>query len=384
MIQKKALMLASVASMIDQFNIPNISLLQSLGYEVDVVADFKNPGTITKERAEDLTKRLTGMNVRVIDIPIPRSINLHTIFFAYKNVKKLVAKEHYNLIHCHSPIGGAICRLAAKKERKRGMRVIYTAHGFHFYKGASTKNWIVFYPVEKLLSRITDVLITINTEDYKRAKKSFKAKETIYVPGVGVNTEKVEAYYRRDEIRKALGIEKNQIVLLSVGELNKNKNHETVIRALSKLENKACYIIVGKGEKEEYLNNLINQLKLSDHVKLVGFRNDVADFYIAADVFVFPSFREGLSVSLMEAMVNSLPVVCSRIRGNIDLIDEGRGGFLFDPTSEDDVENSIQKIFESDYKAFGKYNYQKVKAFDEKKIGELMVQIYKGVRINSE
>ena len=187
MSEKKALQLASVASMIDQFNIPNIELLQSLGYSVDVAADFTTPGTITAERAENLKTRLNSMGVRVFDIAIPRSLNPKAIRSAYKQVKALLKKESYKLLHCHSPIGGAIARRAAKGERKKGLRVIYTAHGFHFFDGAPLKNWLVFYPVEKWLSRYTDVLITINEEDYERATKRFKAKQTVYVPGVGVD-----------------------------------------------------------------------------------------------------------------------------------------------------------------------------------------------------
>ena len=166
---KKAVQLASVASMIDQFNIPNIQILQSLGYQVDVVANFTNPGTITVERSENLKKRLAEMNVRVFDIAIPRTLNPGAISNAYKQVKNLLEKEEYKLLHCHSPIGGVIARQAAKGLRKSGIEVIYTAHGFHFYNGAPLKNWLLFYPIEKHYSRYTDVLITINMEDYKRA-----------------------------------------------------------------------------------------------------------------------------------------------------------------------------------------------------------------------
>ena len=317
---KKALQLASVASMIDQFNIPNIKLLRSIGYKVDVVADFTNPGNISIERARELIKQLESMDVRVIDIAVPRSLDPKTVISAYRRVRELVTTEHYNLIHCHSPIGGAIVRLAAKNERKKGTKVIYTAHGFHFYNGAPLKNWILFYPVEKWLSRYTDILITINQEDYKRASGKFYAKKIIYVPGIGVDTEKFGLHANGSNIRKELGIKCDDIMFLSVGEFNTNKNHEVVIRAMTQLEQKLYYIIVGKGNKENELKQLIIQLKLQDRVKLVGFRNDIADIYNAADVFIFPSFREGLSVSLMEAMASGLPVVCSRIRGNIDLI----------------------------------------------------------------
>lgn len=384
MAEKKALMFASVASMIDQFNIPNIQILQSLGYKVDVAANFSNPGTITAERADDLIKRLKNNGVRVRNIGIPRSFHLGKIFLSYKKVRGLIVTEHYDLVHCHSPIGGAICRMAAKSERKKGTKVIYTAHGFHFYTGAPLKNWILFYPVEKMLSRYTDVLITINKEDCKRAKTKFHAKKTVYVPGVGVDTEKFGAHYRGVEIRKELGIGKDNTMLLSVGELNENKNHETVIRAMTKCKDRYCYTIVGQGRKREQLEALIRELELEERVKLVGYRNDVADFYDAADVFVFPSYREGLPVSLMEAMASGLPVVCSRIRGNTDLMDEGKGGYFFDPLRSDDVEKSIEKLMEGDREGFGLYNSQKIKRFDLTAVQKKMKEIYFSCRIDKK
>lgn len=376
--QKKALMIASVASMIDQFNMPNIELLQSLDYHVDVAADFKNPGNISNERSKDLIRRLKAIGTEVIDIPIPRVLNPTAVIRAYKLVKMLITTRHYDLIHCHSPIGGAITRLAAKNERKNGTRVMYTAHGFHFYTGASLKNWIIFYPIEKWLSRYTDVLITINKEDYERATEKFKAKKTVYVPGIGVDTKKFGIHYAGDEKRRELGISSSDIMLLSVGELNDNKNHEVVIRALAKLETKPYYIIVGKGDKEKYLKNLISKLNIQDRVKLVGLRSDVIDLYDAADVFVLPSFREGLSVSLMEAMASGLPVVCSRIRGNIDLIDN-QGGFFFDPIDVETVLESIRKSLSANRDAQGNYNREKIKNFDMQIVAKLMSEEYEKV-----
>ena len=261
-------MLASVASMIDQFNMPNIRLLQSLGYHVDVVADYKNPGNISEERAAGLIKRLETHNAHAIDIAVPRSLNPRSVISAYRKVRELIVTEQYDLIHCHSPIGGAITRLAARNERKKGTRVIYTAHGFHFYTGAPLKNWLVFYPIEKWLSRYTDVLITINREDYQRAVAKFKARKTVYIPGIGVDTGKFGTGKHGDKIRKELGLNESSIMLLSVGELNDNKNHETVIRALGdmktkgELPNELYYFIVGKGSKEEELKYLINQCGL--------------------------------------------------------------------------------------------------------------------------
>ena len=365
----KALMLASVASMIDQFNMPNIQLLQSLGYTVDVVADFTNPGTITAERANDLTKRLSAMNVRIIDVPIPRSINPVAIISAYVKVQKLLQEEHYALIHCHSPIGGFLCRLAARKEKNTN--VIYTAHGFHFYKGAPIKNWLLFYPVEWVCSFWTDVLITINKEDYERAKKHFHAKKTVYVPGVGIDTKKFAPVpNNREKIRKMLGVKDDQIMLLSVGELNENKNHEAVIRAIQGMEN-VVYVIVGKGELEDHLSYVIREL--AANVILTGFREDVSDFYNAADVFILPSLREGLNVSLMEAMASGLAVACSRIRGNMDLIEDEK--CLFDSINIQEIAKAIKYATIKKEKLIQR-NLLKVRNLDKSYVQKLIATVY--------
>lgn len=368
--KKKALQLASVASMIDQFTIPNIKILQSLGYQVDVVADFTNPGTITNERALDLRNRLKEIHVNVFDIAIPRSLNPNAIYSSYKAVRQLIKQEQYKIIHCHSPIGGAICRLAAKSERKNKCKVIYTAHGFHFYSGAPIKNWMVYYPIEKILSRYTDVLITINKDDYKLAKNKFNSLHTMYVPGIGVDIQKfTRLEIGRGKIRTELGIHDDQIMLLSVGELNVNKNHINVIRALKNLNN-IVYVIVGKGDLHDELAQEAD--KYSIDLRLVGYRTDVVDFYSAADVFVLPSIREGLNVSLMEAMSSGLAATCGRIRGNIDLIKEP----LFSPEKVDEIRKAVIEAIEHKEK-LGSINKEKIKNFSTEIVNKKMINIYK-------
>ncbi len=384
--EKKALQLASVASMIDQFNIPNIDILLSLGYRVDVVADFTNPGTITKERAENLKKRLDDIGVRVIDIAIPRSLNPRVISCAYKKVKKLIETEKYNLIHCHSPIGGAITRLAAKKCRKSGTKVIYTAHGFHFYDGAPLKNWLLYYPIEKWLSRYTDVLITINKEDYKRASEKFKAKKTVYIPGVGVDTEKfavckVDAKAKRQE----LGVKEDDFLLLSVGELSERKNQKVIIDALGKMKAKGTignivYFAVGKGDMQENFKNLIRQYDLSDHAKLIGYRSDIDELCETVDCFVHPSIREGLGIAPLEAMAAGLPLISANVNGIKDYTEDGVSGCCVDPTDVDEMVRAIKKIHDD-----GEFrnrcaanNYKTAKTFDIRNTNEIMSKVYRG------
>lgn len=296
---------------------------------------------------------------------------------AIKQIRNIVNEGHYDIVHCHTPIAAACTRIACRKARKNGVKVIYTAHGFHFYKGAPLKNWLIYYPIEKLCSHWTDVLITINTEDYAFAKKRMKAHRVEYVPGVGVDLSK----YCRLGINKAkkrseIGVPEDAILLLSVGELNGNKNHETVIRALSQLADKNIYYVVaGKGERAERLIEVANEVGVSDRFRLLGFRNDVNELLEIADVYILPSFREGLNVSLMEAMAKGLPCVVGRIRGNVDLIDE-KGGYLFSPNSISECKIVIRKLLNSDRIAEGNYNREKIQKFGANTVQVRLKEIY--------
>lgn len=241
---------------------------------------------------------------------------------AVGQIRRLVRENGYGIVHCHTPIAAACTRLACKDLRKEGVRVFYTAHGFHFYKGAPLKSWLLYYPIEKLCAHFTDTLITINREDYALAKRKMKAGQVVYVPGVGIDVDKFRnTVVDRPAKRKELGIPEDAFLLLSVGELNENKNHQIVIRTLAELNDPSIhYAIAGNGALAEYLTVLAEQLGVADRVHLLGYRRDVAELYKTADVYVLPSLREGLNVSIMEAMASGLPVVCNRIRGNTDLV----------------------------------------------------------------
>lgn len=378
--EPKALMLASVASMIDQFNMKNIQILLDLGYKVDVVCNCKDGNTISAERIENMICRLAEKGVDVIHVPIPRKIsNVKQIMKSLKEVKLLCEKKRYRLLHCHSPIGSVVARLAAKDARKRyGTKVIYTAHGFHFYKGASKRNWMIFYPIEKICAVITDVLITINKEDYALAKKHMGARIIKYVPGIGVDTNKFYMEnYDASKKKEEIGLAEDDIMILSVGELNRNKNQEVIIRAIAKLNNpRIHYIIAGKGDNEEYLVKLAKKMDVNLH--LLGYRTDIAELLNSADIYAFPSLREGLSVALMEAMSAGLPCVVSKIRGNTDLIVEGKGGYLCDPSDVDAFYKGIKTLLNKEVRRLlGEFNRIIVKQFDVTKIEKIMIEIYK-------
>ncbi len=369
--------------MIDQFNMPNIRLMKQMGYEVDVAANFLKGSTCSDEKIAVLKQTLQEMNVRCFQVDFSRNVlNVSENIKAYKQTKKIIDENNYALIHSHSPIGGFLSRIAARNARKKGTKMIYTAHGFHFFKGAPLMNWLIFYPIERISSRWTDVMVTITHEDYQLAQKKMYAKEVIYVPGVGIDTtafapkegDAVTNALKREE----LGISLEVVVMLSVGELNKNKNHEIVLRAMAQLGRKDLhYVIAGRGVLKEHLEKLSKELEVSNQLHLLGFRTDVKELFKMADFFAHPSFREGLSVAVMEAMANGLPVICTEIRGNTDLIEEGKGGYLFKPAEQDTAYNALKSMMENaDRKTMGAFNLKRAERLDVKAVLEVMRGIY--------
>lgn len=366
-------MLASVASMIEQFNITNLNLLLQLGCEVHVACNFEEGSTYSHESNEKLKNKLALKKISHYQVDFSRDIrNVKQLIRAYHQVLDLMQKQKYDLLHCHSPIGGAISRLAAHNMK---IPAIYTVHGFHFYKGAPLKNWLIYYPVERLLARYTDVLITINQEDYKNARK-FRAKRVVYMPGIGINTTINNTTDIKSK-RIELEIPENAFLMLSVGELNRNKNHEVIIKAMGEIENKNLYyIICGQGKNFAKLQKLIQTLRLKDQVKLLGFRSDIKEIYPCADVFVHPSYREGLSVALMEAMSYGIPCIVSAIRGNTDLIDNNLGGYTVKTNNKKGFKKAILKVVNNKTQEFGKYNQEKIKNFSEEKVTQIMCKVY--------
>lgn len=241
---------------------------------------------------------------------------------AIREIRRIVREGNYDIVHCHTPIAAMCTRFACRKLRKSGLKVFYTAHGFHFYKGAPLKNWLLYYPVEWLCAHWTDTLITINREDYARAKKHLHAKRVEYVPGVGIDVDRfANTVVDRAAKRRELGIPEDAYLLLSVGELNENKNHAEVIRAIAeKADDNVHYMIAGEGSLRSNLLELASQCGISNRIHLLGFRSDVDELYKTADLFVLPSLREGLNVSLLEARAAGIPCKCKSIRGNVDIM----------------------------------------------------------------
>lgn len=303
---------------------------------------------------------------------------------AIRTIRQLVKTEKYDIVHCHTPVAAMCTRIACRRERHRGVRVFYTAHGFHFYSGAPFKNWLLYYPVEWFCSWWTDVLITINQEDYRRAERKLHAKKTAYVPGVGIDLEKFQPDAAgAEKKREELGLEKTDVMMLSVGELNRNKNQAVVIRAMAEINDKNVhYFIAGQGVLRDELQRLVEQLRLSERVHFLGQRVDVPELLIAADFYVLPSVREGLNVSLMEAMASGLPCIASRIRGNIDLITDE--SCLAEAENVDEWKQALEEMIahlQNGENPYGEENRKRVRKFGVDHVNGEMKRIYKGITV---
>jgi len=320
MMTRKVLFVATVLrGHVLVFHLPYMKWFQEQGYEVHLCCRNDTPDPDIQVPYCD----------KWIQLPFERSPLSKANVAVYKQLKALIDRENYALVHCNTPVGGVLGRLCSRAARKKGTKVVYTAHGFHFFDGAPLKNWLLFYPVERFVSRFTDLLITMNGEDDRRAK-SFHARKTAMVNGVGVDLSRFEEIVDRDEVRYELGIGQDVPLLITVGEHIDRKNHATVLRTLALLDN-VHVLFCGVGEKEEELKSLAEELGVTERAHFLGFRRDVPRLLAASDVFFFPSLQEGLPVSQMEAMAAGLPCVVSDVRGNADLVSNGEGGFLRKP-----------------------------------------------------
>ncbi len=331
---KKVLFSATVDSHILHFHIPYLKLFKDNGYEVHV--------------ATNGNEEIPYCDVKHV-VSFERSPFKINNLKAIKQLKKIIDEEKFDIIHCHTPMGGVVTRIAAMKARKNGTRVIYTAHGFHFFKGAPILNWIIFYPVEKLLSYKTDCLITINEEDYNLAKKKFKTKYIELVNGVGVDESKFNfemSETEKIELRKSLGFKKDDFVIIQVGELNKNKNQIMTIKVIKELIKKHKnfkLMLVGKGILQEKYKKIVKQLNLEKNIVFTGYRKDITKLMKISNVAVSTSLREGLGLNLVEAMRSKVPVIAVENRGHKELVKNNYNGFLF---KKDDMENFKEKLLE--------------------------------------
>lgn len=379
---KKALIVATVVGFIAGFEKNDIKILQNLGYQVHYAANCDVFGN------EKMLSDLNSMGVVKHHIPFARNpLNKNNIS-AYKMLSSIIKNEKFDIIHCHTPVGGVLTRIAARKFRKKGTKVIYTAHGFHFFKGAPIKNWLLYYPVEWFYSFFTDEIITINKEDYARAQNHMHAKHFTYIPGVGVDTKKFSPKLLTNQSKKdklkELGIPDNKFILLSVGELQDRKNHIVVINALSELKNaNIIYLIAGVGELYDKYQEIIERSGMSDSIRLLGYRTDVKELCEISDCFVHPSIREGLGIAPLEAMACGLPLISSNINGIKDYTEDGETGCCVNPKSVEEMKAAILKMnSDSEFrKKCGIHNISVADRFSIEKTNQIMKELYKNMSI---
>lgn len=353
---RKVLLIASVQSHICQFHRPLIDMLHSHGFEVHVAA-------------QDNLDLKPGLKLdfadKVIEVPFVRSVFDKNNIKAYHAIKRIIESDNYEVVHCNTPIASVLTRLAARKVRKRGTKVIYTAHGFQFFKGSSKKDWLLYYPIERLMAHYTDLIFTINHEDYELAK-TFKSPKVVYIPGVGVDTEKFRTAELKD-IRGEFGISKDSFVLLTVGELYPRKNQRVLIDAMQKLRDYPIHLIIcGNGILEDSLRRQCKEFGVDGRVHFAGYRSDIPGIMKDCDLYLFPSKREGLGLAGIEAMASGLPVVSSNINGILDYMVEGKTGYMCDPNDGEGFASAILNLYHNPEKRqeISTFNIERAKDFD--------------------
>ena len=332
---EKILFISNIAKKIGSFSIASIIAAQKCGMQFHMAANWDSAGE------DQIKSDEKEYNVKIHNIHLDRLPYSFKNFKAYKQLVEIIRNEGIDYIHCNTPVGGILGILAGKKCKVK--KVIYQSHGFHFYKGAPLKNWLLYYPMERWLAHYTDVIITINNEDYERAKK-FKLRnngKVYYVPGVGIDTSQYHTDRKcRIEKRKELGLGVDDVALISMGDLIERKNYPVAIEAIAKAKNpRLQYFICGTGPEKEKLMTFAKTQGVERQVHFLGYRNDIKELLQAADIFLFTTLQEGLSRSLMEAMASGLPCIASKIRGNTDLLNGSNGGILCDS-----LENYVEAI----------------------------------------
>lgn len=346
MYKNKVLIVASVVSFIEWFNKENVDYLNKTRQcELHIACNFDYMEDTDEERTRAYIDKIKSEGVILHNIHFARSPFSSQNIDCYKQLKAIIDENHFGLIHVHTPTVSILTRLAARKARKEGTTVMYTCHGFHFHNAAPKKNWMMFYPMERMMSRFCDYIVTINKEDFDRAK-TFHAPNVRYIPGVGVNINRIhDCKIDKKAYKREIGVPEDCVLILSIGEMIERKNHEVIVRALAKVQNpNVYYAICGKGPLREYLEQLANELGVGDRVKFLGFRKDIPELCNTADISAFPSRIEGLGLAGIEAMAAGVPLVSSNVHGILDYVIDGKTGYAIDPDDVDGFSKAISTL----------------------------------------
>lgn len=371
----KRILITSTDLMMVQFLIPHVENLAENGFEVEIACSEVGG------RMDEIRKKLEGVVEAVHVVRLVRSPVSLGNFRGYGDMKRVIESGHYDIIWTNEPVMGVVTRLAAQKARKNGTKVLYMVHGFHFHNGGPKFDWAVYYPIERLMASKADLICTINKEDYGRAKR-FNVKRVEYIHGIGMNTDRLRLARGETDIRTELGLDKKAFVVLSIGELNTNKNQKTIIQAIAKLEAPDIhYILCGKGDQLENLQGMAKTYGIQDKVHFLGYRKDVVDICSQADVYVMPSRREGLGIAALEAMYCGMPLVTSNVQGLVDIVEDGRSGYICDPDDVEGFARSILKIKENNAlrTAMGEHNKAAVRPFCIEAVRDEVFRLIKSI-----
>lgn len=373
----KKILITSTDLMMIQFLVPHVVNLVNNGYEIEIACS--NVGG----KIEQIKERLKDTVKKIHVIKLERSPFTVKNFQGYKEMKQIINNGDYDIIWTNEPVMGVVTRLAAKLARRQGTTVLYMVHGFHFFNGAPIINWMIYYPIEKLMAKYADVIVTVNREDYKRAK-SMNVKQVEYIHGIGINTNRLSAVSNSVDIRKELGLSYEDFLIISVGELNKNKNHKTIIKALAQIKDPAIhYLLCGKGDQLESLKKQVLESSLEKQVHFLGYRMDVLDICRQADVYVMPSYREGLPVASLEAMYCGLPLLTSDIRGLVDVMDNEISGYMYSSDDYKGFADGICKLKKNAAlrKKMGQRNQEFVKKYCIEETKKEILEIINGIYV---
>lgn len=383
---KNILILTTTSDFLEKFEKGDVQILKEMGYSIHYAANTKEEQPLFSE------EEVQAMGIHIHDLDIERSPYMfRNNFRALRQIIKIVETCEIDVIHCHTPVGGVLGRLAGRYFKKRGLKIIYTAHGFHFYKGAPLLNNTVFYLVERWLARYTDFLVVINDEDYKNACKFHlrKGGKVYQIPGVGLDMEFFQplSEKERKERRQELGLKEDDFFLVSVGELNENKNHVVVLKMLARLKKQQGtlhirYGICGDGFFRERMDHWIEQADLTEEVTIYGFTRQVLQILGCADAQIFPSKREGLGMAALEALSIGIPVLASDNRGTREYMKDGVNGYVCPFNDEKGFLRGVRKIQKQTPKEreqMAQACRDSVKRFDKKYSNAIMREVYQDI-----